>query len=270
MIRQSRSTTSVFHVCSLLRRTREIRLGPTRRTLQVWVLAASTTVLWASGAEPGEFKRVEEFPQGKQTELLASAILSGLGLSHSVERVYPSPRERVWAAAKKAAEQLDKVGGRQVVSVDDKTGRIQNGKISQDESLGAGRGAWLDEVHTEITPVSEGETKVVVSRRVVQTTLKRRRGGYEREWRSAKSNGQVENWVLTRIEDAIAALAAEPVAPEPKTARPELKEGAGIESRLEKLRELKEKNVISEAEYQAMRQRVLEGLLTPPSAPVKE
>lgn len=165
----------------------------TRTRLVVWLCAAGVG-LTSVGTSAGEFKRVEEFPQGMQTDVWTSAFLSGFELSNAVERTFPASFSKLWVAAKRVAERLETVGRRSLVGADERTGRIQNGKISQDASLGAGSGGWLDEIMTEVTALAaDSATKVVVSRRVVQTVLKRQRSGYDRQWRTSKSNGQIEN-----------------------------------------------------------------------------
>lgn len=216
-------------------------------------------------ADAGESMRVEEFPVGKQTDLWTSAILSGFELGNSAEKVYAYPHDKVWVAVKTASERLAKVGKRDIVSVDEKTGRIQNGKISQDAALGMSTGAWLDEIFTEVVPVSQNETKVVVYRRVVQVILKRQRGGYERQWRTAQSNGQIENWVLTQIEDQLVAMPTRPNESGSIAPKAGVKAGDEAESKLQRLLELKEKKLITEEEYQTLRKKALDDLVAPPS-----
>ena len=148
--------------------------------------------------------RVGEFPQGKQTDVVTSAFLSGMPLSNILEKTYAEPYANVWAATVSVAERFDKIGRRPVVAIDEKNGRIQNGRISQDTLIGSGTGAWVDEFVMEVTSLSDNQTKVSVFRRVITSRLKRRSTGYSREWREDKSNGQIENWLLTQIEGEIA------------------------------------------------------------------
>ena len=151
----------------------------------------------------GHFTRVDEFPEGVQKDYMTSAFLSSLELSNSVETAYDAPYEKVWAAAKRVAERLDKIGSRPIIGVDEKNGRIQNGNIGTASRLGVGTGAWRDQFLTEVTTISANQTKVTVQRKVVATILKRRASGSHREWRSQKSNGQIESWVLTQIENEL-------------------------------------------------------------------
>jgi hypothetical protein len=224
------------------------------------------------GSAEGKFKRITAFPEGEQLNALLSGLLSGYELANAVETVCAAPEARVWEAVKKAAEQLQKVGGRAVIGRDEETKRIQNGKIREDAALGSGAGAWMDEIQMRVTPsATEGTSKVVVTRRVVKHIAGRR----QRPWRSSRSNGEIENWVLTQIEDALAAPVARAV-PEPARA---LREPVGThqmpgaapagdaESQLRRLQDLRSKNLIGEDEYQAMRKRVLENLVTSATPP---
>lgn len=214
-----------------------------------------------------EYKPVAEFPQGKQTDAFASAFLSGFNLGNAVERSYSAPLAQVWLAAKRAAEDLEKAGRREIATVNERTNRVQVGKISQDAAAGLGTGGWMDEIVIEATKVSDIETKVVVSRVVVQPILKKARSGYDRQLRSAKSSGDIESWVHTRLERELAAIAAEPQPPvvaKFEEAKPEPAPAAGAtspEAQLQRLGDLKAKGLISEEEYQAMRKKVLEAAL---------
>ncbi len=222
------------------------------------------------GSDAGKFTRVDTFPEGKQTDVWTSAFLSGFELSNSVEIVCQAPEKQVWIAAKRAAEALQKVGKRKLAAAEEGTGRIQNGKISRDEALGMGVGAWLDEIATELTALGPEQTKVVVSRRVVQTTPRSRaqRGSSERPWVASKSNGQIESWLLTQVEVELASVLARAGGPEKAPSPPEAPKArpapAGdVEAQLLRLKDLRQKNLISEDEYQAVRKKVLEGLLAP-------
>ncbi|MGH9461126.1 MAG: hypothetical protein ACRD1X_07900 [Vicinamibacteria bacterium] len=162
----------------------------------------------SSCATSGENTRVETFPAGEQTNILIGGLMSGLKDTNVVERVYQAPYEKVWAAVKRVAERFDKVGGRPLVAIDEKNGRVQNGNLTQDALIGLGGGAWADQFVTEATAVSPSQTRVAVARRVVQkesTTLAGGRRGVEGRWKSQWSNGQIESWLLTQIEDELKA-----------------------------------------------------------------
>lgn len=166
------------------------------------------TLVASSCATGGEFTRVDTFPKGEQTNVLIGGLMSGLKDTNVVERVYPVPYEKVWAAVKRVAERFDKVGKRPLVAVDEKNGRVQNGQLTQDALIGLGGGAWADQFVMEATAVSPSQTRVAVARRVVQkesTTLAGGRRGVEGRWKSQWSNGQVENWLLTQIEAELKA-----------------------------------------------------------------
>lgn len=173
------------------------------------LLALLGEVLIASScATGGEFTRVETFPTGEQTNVLIGGLMSGLKDTNVVERVYQAPYEKVWTAVKRVAERFDKVGGRPLVAVDEKNGRIQNGRLTQDALIGLGGGAWADEFVMEATAVSPSQTRVAVARRVAEkevATLAGGRRGIEGRWKSQWSNGRVENWLLTQVEDELKA-----------------------------------------------------------------
>lgn len=165
-------------------------------------------LITSSCATGGEVTRVETFPKGEQTNILIGGLMSGLKDTNVVERVYPAPYEKVWAAVKRVAERFDKVGKRPLVTVDEKNGRVQNGELTQDALIGLGGGAWADEFLMEATAVSATQTRVAVGRKVVRketTTLAGGRRGVEGRWKSQWSNGQIEKWLLTQIEDELKA-----------------------------------------------------------------
>lgn len=184
-----------------------------RRTMSVVQRSRSLMLLFwlgttvaSYGCASGGFARVEAFPDGEQTNILIGGLMSGIKDANVVERMYLAPYEKVWAAVKRVAEQFDKVGKRPLAAIDEKNGRIQNGRLTQDTLLGLGGGAWADEFVMEATAVSPDRTKVMVSRKVVEKQFVTRAGaakGVEGNWKSQWSNGQIENWLLTRIEDEI-------------------------------------------------------------------
>lgn len=170
----------------------------TRATCLVWLLftlyACSTT---------GHLKPVTVFPHGKQMNAFASGLMSGYDLSHSEQYTYNAPYERVWQATKDATKALASTGKRPVVAIDEKKHAIQNGKIGTQAQarLGAGTGAWVDEFVTSITPISTTQTQVTVTRRLVGVV----RAKGESQWISHKSNGKIERWVLTTINERLSS-----------------------------------------------------------------
>jgi hypothetical protein len=167
-----------------------------RSLVVIVTLLLSATAL----AQDKGFKRVEQYPKGDQIAVMSSTFLAGAINMHTEQNVYQAPYDKVWAAAQRAAQALAKVGGQSVVATDEQSGRIQNGKISQDELVGRGSYQWADEFVTEVARLTNSMTRVAVSRKVVKKTPNLR-GEYV--WQTATSNGKIERWVLTLIEDEI-------------------------------------------------------------------
>lgn len=157
------------------------------------------------------FLRQEKFPTGDQVNFWIGGDLGGIKDTNTEEFVFNAPYKRVWSACKVVADRFDKVGKRPVINVNEKTGRIQIGKIQEDEMIGVGTGAWLDEFMLEATEVPDSKTKVSITRKVVKLEsferkdYKRRVKTYEKKWRTQLSNGRIERWVLTQIEDELAS-----------------------------------------------------------------
>jgi hypothetical protein len=164
------------------------------------VIMAALLYPVTSLAQDKEFKRVEQYPRGDQIAVMSSTFLAGAINMHTEQNVYQAPYEKVWAAAQRAAQALSKAGGQSVVSTDEQSGKIQNGKINQDDLIGRGSFQWADEFITEVTRLTASMTQVTVSRKVVKKTTNLH-GEYV--WQTASSNGKIERWVLTQIEDEI-------------------------------------------------------------------
>ena len=150
--------------------------------------------------------RVDTFPKGEQTNILIGGLMGGLKDVNVVERVYPTPYAKVWATVKQVAEHFDKVGGRPLVAIDEKNGRIQNGRISENSLIGIGSTAWTDEFLMEVTAVSPTQTRVAIARKVVEKEIVTRAGSrktVEGRWKSQWSNSQIENWLHTQIEQNV-------------------------------------------------------------------
>ena len=173
-------------------------------------LAFTLSSCTSMGFDPGSLNpwqsaptRVDTFPKGEQTNILIGGLMSGFKDVNVVERVHSAPYAKVWAAVKQVAEHFDKVGGRPLVAIDEKNGRIQNGRISENGLIGLGSTAWTDEFLMEVTAVSPAQTRVAIARKVVEKEIVTRAGNrkaIEGRWKSQWSNGQIENWLHTQIE----------------------------------------------------------------------
>lgn len=147
-------------------------------------------------AQDKHFERIEKFPQGDQTSLVAP-LFEGMNATKAEQYTFDVPYEKVWAAANRTAQTFARIGGRAVVSVDTQTGKIQNGKISQDGTIGLGDTSWLDECLIQMTRLTSTLTNVMVARKVVE------KNSVNHQWKTYMSNGKVERWLLTQIEDEI-------------------------------------------------------------------
>jgi len=152
-------------------------------------------------------ERVGQFPEGEQVNVLVGSMLSGLKDTNTETRVFAASYGQVWQAAIAAAERLDKIGKRPLTLADEKNGRISNGVISESAAIGAGSGAWMDEFLIEVTSIPGDKTKVDVTRKVVAKEIVAfgtRPGTYgmsATQWKTRYSNGNIEKWILTQIED---------------------------------------------------------------------
>lgn len=159
-------------------------------------------------AQDKRFKRVEKFPAGEQTRSIIGSFLSGLKDYNVVQYAFDAPYENAWPAVKRAARTFAKVGGRPVVAIDEDSGRVQNGRITQNAMFGMGPGAWIDEFIIEATKLGQ-KTKVAVSRKVIQKEFTG-----DRPIKTQFSNSNIENYLLTQIEDEIKNSRADKITTE--------------------------------------------------------
>ena len=150
-------------------------------------------VLLMPGSPPQKhFDRVESFPTGANTSVLGS-LLGGQGVT---EYDFDASLERVWGALQHATSSPEMTMLRPIVSVDQQRHSVQNGSLARmalDEKERGGD--FVDEFHTQATKVSDTQTRVTISRELRRQI--RGRWGYE------KTNGKIERWILSRIEDEL-------------------------------------------------------------------
>jgi len=190
--------------------------------MEIWTrrwtgaLAASSLGLLAACSGEQRFQRVEQFPRGPQINYAASSFLTQVHTTHVSDR-YTAPYAGVWAAAKRVVERLEKAWAKPTASVDEDMGvivlttdhREDEAKTMFNPDPLRIKG-WRDEIRIKVIELYEDRTKVVVSRTVLGAPYDRRCP--DRSLECAKpiiyepevSNGQIENWILTQIEDAIA------------------------------------------------------------------
>ena len=148
-------------------------------------------------AKDKHFKRIEEYPSGEQTKSLIGSFFSGTKDVNAVEHTFDAALYKVWPVLKSVANKFAKISGRLVVGIDEANNLIQNGNITQDSMIGSGSGAWMDQIQMKAIS-TENQTKVIVSRKVVQ-----REFTGKREWKTQLSNGKIESYLLTQIEDEL-------------------------------------------------------------------
>lgn len=129
-----------------------------------------------------------------------------------------------------------------------KTMDVNNGFFVTDEMERSSILAhWKDSFNITVQQEKPNEVVVRVLRNV-QTLEKKR-------WHLTASKGNNEKYILTQLSDALASGSA-PSASSP--ASPGGDAQADTETKLKKLQELREKKLISEEEYAAMRKKALE------------
>jgi hypothetical protein len=183
-------------------------------------------LLSAACANATRLERVDEFPAGIQIATFTSAWMNRLHPSE-VSRTFAVRHARAWQTAKAVARRLEARRAKVESRYDEEAGSIritseqQIDELSSDEDASIGLrkpgrsrlSGWKDEFLIQVTALSAGETRVLVSRTVLGIPRFRfcfhvaamcELGKYEPEI----SNGRVEQWVLTQIADELARAAA--------------------------------------------------------------
>lgn len=164
------------------------------KQLNAVVVTLSCTLLLVAAQKP--FERVEQLPEGEQGGTLRS--LTSVKDTHTETVTITASYAHAWAAVKAAAQKLDKLGKRPIVSVNEQSGRIQNGKIQLESmALSSTLMDWRDEIITEITAIDDRHVKLSVSRKLVHHALG------DKNWSAHMSNGKVERWFITQVSDEL-------------------------------------------------------------------
>jgi len=143
-----------------------------------------------------------------------------------------------------------------------KVSDVANGFFSTDTldhtavSLTLGQLRYQDSYSISVQEERAGESVV----RVLRTVKILRGDGRVEPW---SSTGENENWILAQITDRLALRANTLPAAAAPSAPPAA--ATSIEDQLKKLKDLREKNLISEAEYKSMRAKALDAVVSPPS-----
>ena len=167
-----------------------------------------------AGCGGDQFERVEQRPEGIQIDDVASGWASQSHTSHVSDR-YNAPYATVWAATLRVAQRVEQLGVKPALRLDPARGEIavresrlmNQAETDYDPDELRLRG-WIDEFRFQVTALSADQTKVTVARtvrgipsfRICPYTLAACDKGYEPE----VSNGKLEDWILTQIEDDLA------------------------------------------------------------------
>jgi len=149
------------------------------------------------------FERVTAYPDGKQTSL-GGTIIGPITTPNGVKTeryLFAKSYDEVWDATKQATQEFSKIGKRPL-KTDEEMRRISNSNIekARNEKDTLLQTSWIDEVMTEVTYIDKTHTRVTVSRKVLE--IKTDSNG-KRYWATVMSNGKIERWILTQIEDEI-------------------------------------------------------------------
>jgi hypothetical protein len=143
------------------------------------------------------------YPDGKQTSFAGTIgdIWSNQNGIRSEKHLFPKSYDEVWEAAKQAAQKFSRIGKRPL-KIDEEMRRISNSNIerARNEKDTLIQTSWIDEITTEVTYIDQAQTKVIVSRKVLE--IQTDRYG-KKAWGNVASNGKIERWILTQIEDEI-------------------------------------------------------------------
>ena len=180
------------------------------------LLAVSSLGLFAACSIEKPFERVEEFPRGPQINYAASSFLAEVRTTRVSDR-YTAPYEVVWAAAKRVMVRVEQTGLKPKISIEEVLGMIV---LTMDHKEDEAKTmfnpdplrikGWRDEFRIDVIPLTDDRTKAVVSRTVLGVPYDRRCPDRTLECRvpiiyePEVSNGKIENWILTQIEDEIA------------------------------------------------------------------
>lgn len=161
------------------------------------------------GRVAGRVSRVTDFPAGRQENALVGTFMAGIEDATTTTHEIAAPADQVWTAAQAVTREFAKVGGRAISGIDHQSMRVKNGAITTGAAVGGSVGSWLDEFVTEVTTVSESRSRISITRKLVTMTQPRGRVvgvavAGDKTWKTARSNGDIERWIITRIEDTVA------------------------------------------------------------------
>jgi hypothetical protein len=156
-------------------------------------------------------------------------------------RIYKEDQKMVNAAIASIMPRI----GMPVKSMD-----INNGFFVTDEmQRGNMLNTWKDSYN--ITTQKDGNETVV---RVLRNLFTARNGPWEME----KSGGNNEKFILTLVSDALASGSIQATSPAPEVAGGGAVKQDDLETKMNKLQALRDKKMVSEEEYSALRKKALD------------
>lgn len=240
-----------------------------RMILRPWVLSSAVAfilsawpcVAWVGAAPPDDCEWV---PEQERVEKYDTAFYHSRGFNIFPELTNPKSFCRTYKADKDNVSKtvlsiLPRLGN--PIALSDVANGVFTTNIIERGHLGA---RWQDSYSITVAQEGQGETTVRVLR-----TLHIKQGGRSKSMRQHPSDGQNEKWVLTQIAEGLASLPPKAPATSAGSAKSEAAPAGDLEAKLRQLAELREKNLVSDEEYQAMRKRLLEGMVSPTVPPAK-
>ena len=168
--------------------------------------------------EPG-YHRVEEFPEGMNTDQFASATHTRLHTT-KVSNRYQASYSDVWEATIRVARKFEKHYGKPILHINEKKGSVHfsdtnlfdRKKMPDNVETERLRG-WKEQVSIKVRATKKDLTKVTVFRTVegmVYFSPGQSATGigvrtYRKYLEPEISNGELEDWFLTKIEDDVAS-----------------------------------------------------------------
>ena len=162
-----------------------------------------------------EYHRVEEFPEGMNTDLWASATHQRLHTPHVSNR-YQASYSEVWDATIRVARRFEKHYGKPILRINPQKGSIHFSDTNlfdrkeMSTNVEAERlQGWKEQVKIKVRTVKKDLIKVTVYRTVegmvyfgLNPVAAVR--NYRKYLEPEISNGELEDWFLTKIEDDLA------------------------------------------------------------------
>jgi hypothetical protein len=166
-----------------------------------------------------DYHRVEEFPEGMNTDELASATHTRLHTTQVSNR-YQGNYSDVWEATIRVARQFEKHYGKPILHINKKKGSIRftdtnlfdRKKMPNNVETERLRG-WKEQVKIKVRTLKKDLIKVTVFRTVEGMVYYTPGAGaigfgvrsYRNFLEPEISSGELEDWFLTKIEDEVAS-----------------------------------------------------------------